>query len=276
MVWIFIWDTAPSKIFVWWSEVASVWAWDTKVRPSIINFATQWPCPDGFHVPLYDERYSINQQCTSRWLWSSSSWWNNLGTYLKMPKAWWLSQNQHVLVGRWETAYYWSSSAYNWENAHELFIMNWAYVAYGYKCQWGSIRPFKNETVTPDSSWNRLYNWWSNKWIYWNSSLWLISIVTQYDWTFTMSDKNLWATTVYNQWDALTDANCWWYYQRWNNYMFGSTVSEYRTTQTNASTYWPWNYYSNNIFIYRTSSPYKWDTSDNANLRWWVDGNVPV
>ena len=30
---IFIWDTAPSKIFVWWSEVASVRAGDTKVRP---------------------------------------------------------------------------------------------------------------------------------------------------------------------------------------------------------------------------------------------------
>jgi hypothetical protein len=34
MVWIFIWDTAPSKIFVWWSEVASVRAGDTKVRPT--------------------------------------------------------------------------------------------------------------------------------------------------------------------------------------------------------------------------------------------------
>lgn len=30
---ILVWDTAPSKIFVWWSEVASVWAGDTKVRP---------------------------------------------------------------------------------------------------------------------------------------------------------------------------------------------------------------------------------------------------
>lgn len=31
---IYLWDTAPSKIFVWWSEVASVRTGDTKVRPS--------------------------------------------------------------------------------------------------------------------------------------------------------------------------------------------------------------------------------------------------
>lgn len=31
---IFLWDTAPSKIYVWSSEVASVWAWDVKVRPT--------------------------------------------------------------------------------------------------------------------------------------------------------------------------------------------------------------------------------------------------
>lgn len=44
MVWIFIWDTAPSKIYVWWSEVASVWAWDTKVRPTYIprTFTISW------------------------------------------------------------------------------------------------------------------------------------------------------------------------------------------------------------------------------------------
>lgn len=39
---IYIWDTAPSKIFVWWSEVASVRAGDTKVRPSIQPITTAW------------------------------------------------------------------------------------------------------------------------------------------------------------------------------------------------------------------------------------------
>jgi len=36
---IYLWDTSPSKIYVWWSEVASVRAGDTKVRPS-------WPDKD--------------------------------------------------------------------------------------------------------------------------------------------------------------------------------------------------------------------------------------
>ena len=32
---IFLWTSEPSKIFVWWSEVASIWAGDTKIRPTV-------------------------------------------------------------------------------------------------------------------------------------------------------------------------------------------------------------------------------------------------
>ena len=43
-MWIFLWDTEPSKIFVWWSEVASVWAGDIKVRPPYVprTFTISW------------------------------------------------------------------------------------------------------------------------------------------------------------------------------------------------------------------------------------------
>lgn len=106
-------------------------------------------------------------------------------------------------------------------------------------------------------------------WIYHNSDLWLISLSS--DWTnwITIADKNLWATTVYNNWDALSEANCWKYYQWGNNYWFPSSWFTISWTQVNAGTYWPWNYYYSDIFI---SNTYSWDTSRNENLWWRISG----
>jgi len=106
-------------------------------------------------------------------------------------------------------------------------------------------------------------------WIYWNEELGLISLSS--DWTnrTTIADKNLWATSVYNDGDTLSQSNCWKYYQRGNNYWFAWTWSiTQTTTRVNASSYWPDNYYSWSTFIYRTSSPFTWDSSSNNNLRW--------
>ena len=60
----------------------------------------------------------------------------------------------------------------------------------------------------------------SKGWVYYNPSLWFISASYDgIDW-ITISDKNLWATTVFNSGDTLTAANCGNYFQRWNNYAF--------------------------------------------------------
>lgn len=105
-------------------------------------------------------------------------------------------------------------------------------------------------------------------WIYYNSELWLISISGDWNSWTTISDKNLWATNVWNSSDNISSLNCGWYYQRWNNYMFpfewGVTTSQYTV---NASSYWPWNYYSSSTFITtapRDDSPYNYD------LWWWI------
>ena len=53
--------------------------------------------------------------------------------------------------------------------------------------------------------------------VYHNAELWLITMSDNwYEW-ITIADKNLWATEVYNYGDVLTEANCWKFYQRWNN-----------------------------------------------------------
>lgn len=111
-------------------------------------------------------------------------------------------------------------------------------------------------------------------WIYHNPTEWLISISK--DWTnwITIADKNLWATQVYNNWDTLKAANVWNVYQRWNNYWFPYTWSITVVTWTiNASSYWPWNYYSSSTFRYYQTWYGYWDSSENANL-WWDTTNT--
>lgn len=104
-------------------------------------------------------------------------------------------------------------------------------------------------------------------WIYHDSVNGLISLSSDWSTRYTISDKNLWATTVWNSWDALSQSNCWKYYQRWNNYWFKFTWSvTTSSTEVNASTYWPWNYYSSSTFI---KSGWTWDSSNNKNLWWW-------
>ena len=107
-------------------------------------------------------------------------------------------------------------------------------------------------------------------WIYHNATLWLISLSSDGSNWITIADKNLWATQVWNSWDALSEANAGKYYQWGNNYGFPFTWSvTTSSSQVNAQNYWPWNYYSSSTFITRSSSPYRWDSTDNWNLWWW-------
>lgn len=107
----------------------------------------------------------------------------------------------------------------------------------------------------------------TSAWIYHNSTLWLITIADGSWNDITIADKNLWATTVYNVWDALSQNNCWNYYQRWNNYWFPFTWAvTTSSSQVDASNYWPWNYYSSSTFI---TGSQNWSSNNNKNLWWW-------
>ena len=97
----------------------------------------------------------------------------------------------------------------------------------------------------------------------------------------TMMDRNLWATKA-GTWCSATDTwACGYHYQRWNNYWFAPNFNsngtfpngETATTNETVDTtwYWPWNFYSGNIFRKITSSPYDWSTTRNDNLRWWAE-----
>jgi len=105
-------------------------------------------------------------------------------------------------------------------------------------------------------------------WIYHNATLWVISLSSDGENWITIADKNLGATEVYEDGDTLSEANSGKYYQWWNNYGFPFTWSvTTSSTQVDASTYWPWNYYSSSTFI---TYDWRWDTTDNWNLWWGV------
>lgn len=250
-----------------------LWVWTTVDDYS----AMQWPCDTGFHVPMKSERQAINNIGISLWAWTSSEF-KNSKSYLKLPYAWYRISSTSNASNQWEYCYYWCSTA-SWSASYDFSDFIASIVWYGLEfnryqtSQWLPIRPFKDVPVIPDSNWTVLKQWTWTAWIYHNSSLWLISISSDWTTRYTIADKNLWATTVYNDWNTLSEANCWKYYQRWNNYWFPYSWSvTTSSTQVNAQNYWPWNYYSSSTFIKRTSDPFWWDSSNNKNLRWWVTG----
>jgi hypothetical protein len=168
--------------------------------------------------------------------------------------------------------YYWSSSPYGSDNpiyASNLYLISSkAFLNSGtYRPNAFSVRCFKNSFEVPTSSWTAItWTLWS-AWIFRDTVNWLISITGDGSTWYTIQDKNLWATTVYSDWDTLSEANCGKYYQRWNNYWFAWTWSiTTSSTQVNASTYWPWNYYNSSTFITWNND---WSSVQNDNLRWW-------
>jgi len=244
-------------IYVWW--------------PKTDYSAMQWPAPSGFHVPLNTEWQAVKDIWTALGGWSND--WANFWIALKLPFAGYRFYTSAGVSYQGTQGRYWSSSRYNANSAYNLYFKSSSITPQnGYNRAGGfSVRCFKNSPTIPTSSWTKLY-WTSIEswWIFWSSADWLISLSSDWNTWITIQDKNLWATTVWNSGDTLSKANCGKYYQRWNNYWFPFTWSvTTSSTQVDASAYWPWNYYSSSTFITRSSSPYRWDTTDNANLRWW-------
>ena len=242
----------------------------------IINFATRWPSPSGFHVPLTDEWKWLKTIMASL----SLTTWNNWIINLHIPFAGYITDLTAQFRSKGSYGGYWSSSpsGSDYPNKSLFFYLNSSSVgadssnnrAYGL-----SVRCFKNSFVVPTSSWTVINGTLWGAWIFRNQTEWIISITS--DWTtgYTIQDKNLWATTVYNYGDTLSATNCGNLYQWWNNYGFTWWVdpSNTSTTVVDASGYGPGNYYNSSTFITVSGD---WSSVHTDNLRWWEDGNVPV
>lgn len=245
--------------------------------------AMQWPAPDGFHVPNSEERISMINIWIALWAWTSGNG-SGTKTYLKMPYAWIRVRNTWDVSSQWTAGDYWlcerQITTYNsWMWYYYNNNANLTTKLSAYLSTWMSIRPFKDKSVVPESSWTKLYgtsieSWW----IFWSSTDWLISLSSDWQNWITISDKNLWATTVYNDGDTLSEANCGKYYQRWNNYWFPRTWTVTTSSTTvNAGSYWPWNYYSSSTFIIIN---WDWSSVENDDLwggvTWAVSWNLVI
>ena len=253
-----------------WIDITNdeIWLDGTYSGTAYDYSAMQWPAPSGFHVPLSTEWQSVKDIWTALGWWSSD--WANFWIALKLPFAGYRRYSNADVRYVGSDGRYWSSSRQNINNAYNLNLQqaNLYPQDFDSRSDGLSVRYFKNSPTIPTSSWTKLY-WTSIEagWIFWSSIDWLISLSS--DWTtwITIADKNLWATTVWNSWDTLSEANCGKYYQWGNNYWFPRTwtVTTY-SNQVDASSYWPWNYYSSSTFI---THSWRWDITDNWNLRWW-------
>lgn len=259
VTWVQQWPAPIVKRYYWW-----------KMKTSYS--AMRWPCPVGFHVPLTSESTTLVTALSD--LGMDTSNWADISQYLKIPYAWYRYYTNGDISQQGVAWWYWASDWYSDSNYRlgncVLFTSTVLYANNNqYRTLGLPVRPFKDTPVIPDSWWTQLYAWTWNSWVFHNSTLWLISISS--DWTnwITISDKNLWATTVYNNWDTLSESNCWWYFQRWNNYMFPFTWSITTTYwYVDATNYWPWNYYSDSTFIKSTLSSRDWCYPTNNDLRW--------
>ena len=241
------------NVYIWWAKDYS---------------AMQWPAPEWFHIPLYTEW---------QWLktimdWLSLNTWDKWRINLHMPFAGGRDYSDAVLYNQGSYGNYWSSSFFSASSNLVRSLLLYSSTVNvnfsNYRANGYSVRCFKNSFETPTSSWTIITwtLWWA--WIFRNKTNWLISITSNWTTWYTIQDKNLWATTVYNNGNTLTQANMGNIYQWWNNYWFPSTWSvTTSSTKVNASAYWPWNYYSSSTFIIRSDD---WSSVKNDNLRWWV------
>ena len=93
--------------------------------------------------------------------------------------------------------------------------------------------------------------------------------ITDWDETYTIMDRNLWATST----GVDSSDSYWYYFQWWNNYWFPTAWSVATSSKkVDASGYGPWHYYSSSTFITSSLSPWDRSSVQNRNLRWWVSG----
>lgn len=238
-------------------------------------FATQWPCDSWFHVPLKSEWTWLISIMV--WLGYPNSNWDNWKSLLHLPYAWTRAYTNEI-ESQWTYWSYWASTpAWSSYTTRADRLQIWSSIvsdAMSFRGNANSIRAFKDEFVVPTSWWT-VIAWTLGSWgIFWNTTDWIISITWDWSTWYTIKDKNEWATVVYNSWDTLSQNNCGKYYQFWNNYWFAWTGSvTTSSTQVNASSYWPWNYYSSSTFITWNQD---WSSSQNDNLWWWVSWNIKV
>ena len=151
---------------------------------------------------------------------------------------------------------------------------------------WGYYTTNDAEIQVPELSW-KMFEWWytnqsltsRRQWLGESTNYQTLTLYPKYlpfndrtlvfdDLSFTIMDRNLWATMT----GITCDNQDWWacghWYQRWNNFPFfkSTNYSNQQVIKTSPKNRWPWNYYFNGAYMkingIRTQVNY-------PNMRWW-------
>lgn len=233
--------------------------------------AMRGPCPEGFHVPTYDDWDRVIPYSSI-----------NFMEYYHMPPGFEFSSTSLSVYEKTSSSDYWACDKMtmqsSWGSTAQILRIYASWWSNHYPAsivQASHIRPFKDEVVHPDSTWTLEYEEEDECYIYHNATLWLITVyidtAREGKIRTTMADKNLWATVLYNYWDTQSTSNCGYIYQPWNNYWFDPqwTITKSNTV-VNCTWYWPGNYYSSNLM--KTTN---WNTT-NEDMWWWETWVLPV
>lgn len=238
---IYWWTNTVQHIYLWW--------------PTRTN---QWPCPSDYHIGTQTEWTAIK---------TILSWFSisvaNVKAYLKLPDAYYLNRKDGTINTQYWTVRLWTSTMTDNATAYAFIIekSNSSYnVSTDKPANAFSIRPMKNEPVVPDSSWTVMKQGTWTAWIYWSSTLGLISLSSDWVTWYTISDKNLWATNVWD--DGL-------YYQFGNDYWFTPNPSSSYTSLQDTTGYWPNNHYSDSHYVKRWDNSSNWFSNTNNNIWGW-------
>lgn len=273
--WMLWYDTTEDKLKTFdgtdWNEC---WGWATYNAWIWIKietlYDTQWPCDSWWHVPSYDEATALVTYLTTLWIDMANE------NYLKIPFAWDIYDYNGLHTGSGTYWVLYTSTIYHpagtSENTYNAYTIMFNYYSNKFRIKTSrddpsegcSIRPFKNEPVIPDNERTTLFDWSSvanGAWIFYDATNWLISISEDWENRLTIADKNLWATTVYAEWDVLSEANCGKFYQWWNNYGFprGPATNFLVSTQFDVTSCKPSQYASNQF---------------STNSMWFVDSSI--
>lgn len=115
--------------------------------------AMKGPCPTWYHIPNrteFETLWNILQ-----WLWLPKNW-TTTRDYLKIPRAWHISNITWQIIRVWEYCIVWTATASDtFDNsswANDMRIVDEIS-----RMAWANIRPFLNNSVTPDSTWTKLF-----------------------------------------------------------------------------------------------------------------------
>lgn len=257
------WWAANNSPMTAWTSITI--AGDTQFTPTVqlIHRDTQWPCPNGFHIGTKDEWNDLKAAMTVLWLRNKT----DVMRYLMVPSAYYLARSNGTKETRYWVCRIWTSTMTANNVAWCMGIdQNDAMLLQEDKPGNGfSIRPFKDKPPKWNSSeWETMVKTQYGQMMY-SLTLWLISIYaldpnTFKEYKIYISDKNLWATNV---WDN------WLFYQFWNNTWYTYNASPYVTSKpTLSDNYWPGNYYTGKFV--RVSSGNNWFNWTCNNIWWWT------